>query len=109
MALQPYGHAYEKLLGAVEQLATGDLPLNERLGRATAIALPLRRKHLPADAWQRFQLLLGSLTDPYSDGDERAIAARLRKMPDAEARRCTREFVALYNMVSTLHHSDGRN
>ena len=83
--------AYQQLLGAVEHLAVSDLPMRTRVTGAARYGRKLRRKHLPQHAWPRLHRLLSRL----------AHGAGCTGLSPEEADRCAKEFVAIFNMVSS--------
>ena len=102
MAGQAYHVAYDLLLGAVEHLAFSDLPMRARLEGAVRYGRKLRRRDVPHEAWPRLHRLLNRL-------NRGAGCAGGAGLSDAEVQRCAKEFVAIFNMVSTEQRGTTRH
>jgi hypothetical protein len=105
-----YGYAYEKLLGAVEIMATGKGPRPERLARAThQCMLKLRRPEehrLPRELGDRLSEIIAGMTavPPPTQWDN-AIDATARQMPWQQAERLSRKLFELFLSVAALREA----
>lgn len=107
MAIAPYGYAYEKLLGAMEIMATGKGSRQQRLARAgKSYILPIRspRVHkLPIDLAASLDSLYGELTavPPPTEWDD-AFEATARNMSWQTAERLAQQLFNLFLSVVEL-------
>lgn len=107
MAIAPYGYAYEKLLGAMDIMATGKGSRQERLALAgKSYILPIRspKMHkLPPDLAALLDSLYRELTavPPLTQWDD-AFEATARKMPWQTAERLAEQLFSLFLSVAEL-------
>lgn len=107
MALAPYGYAFEKLLGAMEVMATGKGSRRDRLARADRdylLRLSNPKQHrLPSDLAASLDNLLSELTSvaPQTRWDDR-FEATARRMPWQKADRLSRQVFSLFLAVVDL-------
>lgn len=107
MAIAPYGYAYEKLLGAMEIMATGKGSRQERLARAgKSYILPIhspKMHKLPPDLAASLDSLYRDLTavPPPTQWDN-AFDATARKMSWQKAERLARQLFSLFLAVVEL-------
>ena len=107
MEIAPYGYAYEKLLGAVEIMATSKGSRQERLARAgKQYVLPIRSPKihkLPPDLSASLDSLFHELTavPPPTQWDD-AFEATARKMPWQKAKRLADQLFSLFLAVVEL-------
>lgn len=98
-----YGYAYEKLLGAVEIMATGKGSRPERLGRATMLLLRLHERDLPPDLFAVLSDIKSAMTARPALGPwEGALAATVAHMPWQQAERLSRKLFGLFLSVAAL-------
>jgi hypothetical protein len=91
-------YALEKLMHAVDALATGAGPVQHRLGDAAIHLLTVRPEDIPEENLRR--TLIGVLEDlSYAqvEGDEGRIFATLRITDDEDARAIARRILELYH------------
>jgi len=107
MAITPYGYAHEKLLGAVEIMATGKGSRQERLARAgkqclLSIRSPKMHK-LPPDLAASLDRLYRELTaiPPPTQWDD-AFSATAQRMPWQKAERLAEQLLSLFLAVIEL-------
>lgn len=107
MAIAPYGYAYEKLLGAMEIMATGKGTRPERLARAgKQYILPIRRPkqhRLPADLGASLDNLYRELTSvtPPTQWDN-SFDATAQRMSWQKAERLAGQLFSLFLAVAEL-------
>lgn len=107
MAIAPYGYAYEKLLGAMEIMATGKGSRPERLVRAgKQYLLPIRspKMHkLPDDLASSLDSLFRELTSvpPPTQWDD-AFTATGQRMSWQKAERLAQQLFSLFLAVVEL-------
>ncbi len=107
MAIAPHGYAYEKLLGAMDIMATGKGSRQERLARAgKSYILPIRspKMHkLPPDLAALLDSLYRELiaVAPPTQWDD-AFEATARKMPWQTAARLVEQLFSLFLSVAEL-------
>jgi hypothetical protein len=110
MAMSPYNYAYEKLLGAVDIMATGKGSRTERLARATHQYLFRIRNQktnkLPNDLAEQMATLIKELTSvsPSTPWDN-AIDATTRTMSWQKAERLSRQLLSLFISVGELRRT----
>lgn len=102
-----YGYAYEKLLGAVEIMATGEGSRPERLARAThQYLLKIRRPEshrLPPELGKVVSEIIAAMTALSSPTQwDNAIDATARRMPWQQAERLSRKLFELFMSVAAL-------
>lgn len=107
MPLAPYGYAHEKLLGAMEVMATGKGSRRYRLARAGRdylFRLSNPKQHrLPPDLAASLANLLSELTSvaPQTRWDD-SFEATARNMPWQKAERLSRQVFTLFLAVVEL-------
>jgi hypothetical protein len=107
MAIAPYGYAYEKLLGAMEIMATGKGSRPERLARAgKQYILPIRspKQHkLPADLAASLDSLYRELTSvPPPTQWDNSFDATAQRMSWQKAERLAEQLFRLFLAVVEL-------
>lgn len=107
MAIAPYGYAYEKLLGAMEIMATGKGTRPERLARAgKQYLLPIRspKMHkLPDDLAAALDSLYRELTSvPPPTQWDNAFDATAQRMSWQKAERLAEQLFSLFLAVVEL-------
>jgi len=107
MAIAPYGYAYEKLLGAMEIMATGKGTRPERLARAgKQYLLPIRstKMHkLPADLAASLDSLYRELTSvPPPTQWDNSFDATAQRMSWQKAERLAGQLFSLFLAVVEL-------
>jgi len=110
MALAPYGYAYEKLLGAVEIMATGKGSRAERLARAThGYLFRIRQQKankLPDELAVQLAILVEELTSvPPPTQWDNSIDATARKMSWQKAEQLSRQLLSLFLSVAELRRT----
>lgn len=107
MALAPYGYAHEKLLGAMEVMATGKGSRRYRLARAGRDYLHRlsnpKQHRLPPDLAASLANLLSELTSvaPQTRWDD-SFEATARNMSWQKAERLSRQVFSLFLAVVDL-------
>lgn len=110
MAIPPYGYAHEKLLGAMEVMATGKGSRRQRLARAGRdylLRLSNPKQHqLPPDLAASLASLLGELTSvkPQTQRDD-SFEATARNMPWQKAERLAGQLFSLFLAVVELRRT----
>jgi len=110
MAIAPYSYAYEKLLGAVEIMATGKGSRTERLSRATHGYL-FRTRHqkanrLPDNLAVQLSILVKELTSaPPPTQWDNSIDATARKISWQKAEQLSRQLLSLFLSVAELRRT----
>lgn len=107
MAIAPYGYAYEKLLGAMEIMATGKGTRPERLARAgKQYLLPIRspKMHkLPADLAASLDSLYRELTSvPPPTQWDNSFDATAQRMSWQKSERLAEQLFSLFLAVVEL-------
>ena len=97
-------YALEKLMQAVDILATGSGRVQERLADAALVLIRLKPDDLPEDADLRrtFNGVIDDLTYEQPQGDEGAISASLRGTDDEDASAIAKRIVALYHATDRI-------
>ena len=107
MAIAPYGYAHEKLVGAMEVMATGKGSRRHRLARAGRdylFRLSNPKQHrLPPDLAESLASLLDELTSvrPQTRWDD-SFEATARNMHWKKAERLAQQFFSLFLAVVEL-------
>lgn len=110
MAIAPYGYAYEKLLGAMDIMATGKGSRQERLARAgKGYILPIhspKMHKLPPDLATSLDSLYRELTavPPPTEWDN-AFEATAQKMSWQTAERLAGQLFSLFLAVVELRRT----
>jgi hypothetical protein len=105
--MSEYGYAYEKLLGAVEIMATGKGSRAERLARAThqylfRIRNP-KTNRLPPDLAASLTRVVKAMTTSKTTNEwENAIDLTASRMPWQRAESLSRQVFSLFLLVSEL-------
>ncbi|MEO8723590.1 MAG: hypothetical protein ABI395_08735 [Sphingobium sp.] len=102
-----YGYAYEKLLGAVETMATGKGSRAQRLARATHQYLfkirDPKTNRLPADLAANLANIVHAMTAARPSNEwENAIDLTASRMPWQRAEALSRQVFGLFLSVSAL-------
>jgi hypothetical protein len=96
-------YAHEKLMQAVDALATGAGRVQERLHNAAIVLVRLQPNDFPEGELRRtFIGVLDDLTFEQATGDEGHIAATLRLTNDEDARAIAGRILHLYFETSRL-------
>jgi hypothetical protein len=99
-------YAWEKLMQAVDSLATGTGRLQERLADAALFLIRLRPEDIPeGDLRRTFLGVMDDLT--YAQGEEGSIAASLKIKDDEDARAIAQRIVALFHAIVREMHDRG--
>ena len=85
----------ERLLAAVECLATGNIPIQERLVSAMMAMSALQEKDFPKDMRQDYLALWAAMTSVDSKGKDGSIRETVSRMSDEVAEQYARRIVAL--------------
>jgi hypothetical protein len=96
-------YALEKLMQAVDALATGSGRVQERLANAAIHLVPVRPEDISDEDLRRtFIGVMDDLSYARAQGDEGRILARLRITNDEDARVIARRLVDLYHALDRL-------
>jgi hypothetical protein len=96
-------YALEKLMQAVDALATGSGRVQERLANAAIHLVPVRPEDISDEDLRRtFIGVVDDLSYAQAQGDEGRILARLRITNDEDARVIARRIVDLYHALDRL-------
>jgi hypothetical protein len=96
-------YALEKLMQAVDALATGSGRVQERLANAAIHLVPVRPEDISDEDLRRaFIGVMDDLSYAQAQGDEGRILARLRITNDEDARVIARRIVDLYHALDRL-------
>ena len=96
-------YALEKLMQAVDALATGSGRVQERLADAAIHLVPVRPDDISDEDLRRtFIGVMDDLSYAQAQGDEGCILARLRITNDEDARAIARRIVDLYHALDRL-------
>lgn len=110
MAFAPYGYAHEKLVGAIEVMATGKGSRRHRLarvGRDYLLRISIPRQHrLPPDLAMSLECLVKELTSvpPQTRWDD-SFEATARNMPWQKAERLAGQLFSLFLAVVELRRT----
>lgn len=110
MAIVPYGYAHEKLVGAIEVMATGKGSRRQRLARVgrdylLRLSIP-RQHHLPPELATSLKCLIEELTSapPQTRWDD-SFVATARNMPWQKAERLAGQLFSLFLAVVELRRT----
>ena len=98
-------HRLERLLAAVECLATGNMPIQERLVSAMMAMSALQAKDFPKDMRPDYLALWAEMTSFDSKGKDASIRATVSKMSDEVAEQYARRIVALLGELADRHEA----
>jgi len=93
----------ERLLAAVECLATGSIPIQERLVSAMMAMSALQEKDFPKDMRQDYLALWASVTSIDSKRKDGSIRETVSRMSDEVAEQYARRIVALLGELAGRH------
>jgi len=97
------GYAYEKLLGAVDIMATGKGSRPEKLGRATMLLLRVHGRDLPPELFAVLSDIKSAMTARPARGSwEGRLAASVAQMPWQQAESLSRKLFELFLSVAAL-------
>jgi hypothetical protein len=98
-------YAWEKLMQAVDSLATGTGRLQERLADAALFLIRLKPDDIPeGDLRRTFLGVMDDLTYTPPQGEEGSIAASLKITNDEDARAIAKRIVALFHGIERELH-----
>jgi len=96
-------YAQEKLMQAIDTLATGTGTIQDRLGGAALYLIRLKPEDFPeGDLRKLFQGVKDDLTFEPAKGDEGTIAATLRITDDEDARAIAKRIVSLFHGIGRV-------
>jgi hypothetical protein len=98
-------YASEKLMQAIDSLATGTGRLQERLADAALFLIRLQPDDIPeGDLRRTFLGVMDELTFAQAQGEEGSIAASLKITDDEDARAIAKRIVALFLGIEREMH-----
>ena len=96
-------HRLERMLATVECLATGNVPIQERLVSAMMVMSALQSQDFPKDMRQDYLDLWAAMTSFDPQGDDGSIRATVSRMSDEVAEQYARRIVALLGELADRH------